>query len=689
MAAPCGGRGVVAGLLCVMASLWRANAASYKVQPQSAAVLRGQAVTLPCTFSGLTGEDVVVWEGPPDFRIISMGTKVTAGYGRHFVIGDTSAGEYNLQIREVTLGDAGGYRCSTPSVPAAPNAALTVIVPLAKPPEIVGGKRPTPVGQRLLLTCSSQGGYPPPTLSWLNGTKLLKRGKTPRKHDMDRTSLDFVLTKVKKWDNGNNLTCVADQGLQGVVRPLTASKIVSVSYPPTITVPESSKRAKEGDQVNLTCVVDSNPPAVVTWRKLGGTLNQGVNDRGQTLSLPKVSRHDSGIYQCTADNEIPPPGLGTVSLDVLYQSWIDPSLNSKVSVMYGQDGFLLECSASGNPTPRVRWRRKDTSLYWDNPLRFHRVRYDVEGTYQCVATNEGFPATTRDTYVDVVGRPYILQRSTTFTVRRGDTARLSCEIVSDPVPKTIQWAWRDVQGIESTLSSGENGVDITEELILGGKLSTLSINGITEGWKGTYMCKGTNMFGTDQREFRLEVTGSPHTLVIVVGISVMVAVMAAVAAIFVFFFRKKWLGDDRKSDTTSVTVSRPMPPPPGYNKNKLDQLGSLDIKDIDGLIEIHEMNGTLKPRPPPRVDKEWTAIGLSYPGLVQPLPPYSTVDRQQPEGEDRRIGSQQSQPDAPQPPPKARWTPTRSGGDRRCSASCDPDRAGRYRASRSDQTTAA
>ena len=58
-----------------------------------------------------------------------------------------------------------------------------------------------------------------------------------------------------------------------------------------------------------------------------------------------------------------------------------------------------------------------------------------------------------------------------------------------------------------------------------------------------------------------------------------------------------------------------MPPPPGYNKNKLDQLGSLEIKDLDGLIEIHEMNGTLKPRPPPRVDKEWTAIGLSYPGM--------------------------------------------------------------------------
>ncbi|CAH1270863.1 DAPK1, partial [Branchiostoma lanceolatum] len=52
---------------------------------------------------------------------------------------------------------------------------------------------------------------------------------------------------------------------------------------------------------------------------------------------------------------------------------------------------------------KPRWRRKDTSLYWDNPLRFHRVRYDVQGTYQCVAASDGFREVTKDVFIDVVG----------------------------------------------------------------------------------------------------------------------------------------------------------------------------------------------------------------------------------------------------------------------------------------------
>ncbi|XP_066272809.1 uncharacterized protein [Branchiostoma lanceolatum] len=57
-------------------------------------------------------------------------------------------------------------------------------------------------------------------------------------------------------------------------------------------------------------------------------------------------------------------------------------------------------------------------------------------------------------------------------------------------------------------------------------------------------------------------------------------------------------------------------------------------------LELQELDGTLKPRPPPRGDKQWASVGLSYTRLAHAhattLPPYTTVERHRPDGEDIR-----------------------------------------------------
>ena len=40
------------------------------------------------------------------------------------------------------------------------------------------------------------------------------------------------------------------------------------------------------------------------------------SSREHVLHLQKVSKQDSGMYQCEADNRVPPLGLGTVNLQV-------------------------------------------------------------------------------------------------------------------------------------------------------------------------------------------------------------------------------------------------------------------------------------------------------------------------------------------------------------------------------------
>ncbi|XP_035686776.1 hemicentin-2-like [Branchiostoma floridae] len=591
----------------------RTNAAVYTAVPQSNAVLKGTTVIIPCSFSGLSSSDVVVWEGPPNFRITATGRTVFKSFSRHRIIGDASRGEFNLEIRRVSLEDGGGYRCTASSADDAGDALLTVIDPMPGPPELTGGEYPVTAGSDLMLRCRSRGGHPVPTLSWYNGTRL-----------------------------------------QGGVRN------IRVNYPPSVLVPEPSVHVIEGASANLTCAVDSNPSAIVSWRRHGDPLPLKGLESGPSFLLSKVSRQDAGVYQCTADNSVAPPGYGTVTLDVLYKPWIDPTMDEKVTVLNAQDDFTLECLAEGNPKPTVKWRRKDTSLYWENPLRFHRVRYDVQGLYECVATSPGFKEVKRQTFIDVVGKPHIRgSPSSTATVAKGGAIRLVCDVVSDPLPNRIKWVLQNNQGIEKDLSSVDEDVEIIETKADQEMSSSITVKKVGSDREGTYLCKGTNMFGTAHREIQVDLTASQQPMtIIVVSVLAVVVLVAMLTLSFIIAVRKGWICEQKFPDAADTPIaSRPIPPAPKYARKP--RTGTND-SGVEDLMELQELDGTLKPRPPPRVDKEWTSVGLSYPGLVHSssLPPYSTVERDRPDGEDTRPSSRiieedwQAVMEPPVPPPK-------------------------------------
>ena len=56
------------------------------------------------------------------------------------------------------------------------------------------------------------------------------------------------------------------------------------------------------DSVTLRCLVDSNPPATIVWRKEG--LTDIIGEASEVVFSP-VSRHTAGTFVCTAEN-----GLG-------------------------------------------------------------------------------------------------------------------------------------------------------------------------------------------------------------------------------------------------------------------------------------------------------------------------------------------------------------------------------------------
>ena len=70
----------------------------------------------------------------------------------------------------------------------------------------------------------------------------------------------------------------------------------------------------EGSHVTLPCTAKGNPTPHVTWIAPNGTVLQN-RTTDTNLTLPNVSRHSSGTYQCNAANEVGSDSV-TVKLDV-------------------------------------------------------------------------------------------------------------------------------------------------------------------------------------------------------------------------------------------------------------------------------------------------------------------------------------------------------------------------------------
>ncbi|XP_049816320.1 uncharacterized protein LOC126263277 [Schistocerca nitens] len=183
--------------------------------------------------------------------------------------------------------------------------------------------------------------------------------------------------------------------------------------PPSITGSGSMERkdptaVHEGDNVRISCGAAGNPRPHVEWRKLDGAPIplgswQTVSVSGYTLNLTRVSRAHMGVYQCIADNGIPPPANKTYRLEVHFPPLIRIH-RQLVGVVNGSTG-VLECDVEAFPEPVCYWEREDGRLIEPGhkfvtslsdrdrykmrmQLNITRVYPPDHGKYHCVAKNE-------------------------------------------------------------------------------------------------------------------------------------------------------------------------------------------------------------------------------------------------------------------------------------------------------------
>ncbi|XP_051970367.1 brother of CDO [Xyrauchen texanus] len=215
----------------------------------------------------------------------------------------------------------------------------------------------------------------------------------------------------------------------------------------------------EGNTAVIEChLPESQPKAQVRYSVKQEWLE---TSKGNYLIMPSgnlqianATREDEGPYKCAAYNPVTQEVKTSTSTDRLRirrstseaARIIYPPAPLSIMVNKGQR-LVLECVASGIPTPQVTWAKDGLDLENHNNTRFLLSNLLIDaasesdsGTYACKADNGIGSASSANMLYDVqvFEPPQVRVKLQQQDVSRGDTVRFSCQVRGKPTP-TVVW----------------------------------------------------------------------------------------------------------------------------------------------------------------------------------------------------------------------------------------------------------
>ncbi|KAL8173620.1 UNVERIFIED_CONTAM: hypothetical protein K2H54_010377 [Gekko kuhli] len=418
--------------------------------------------------------------------------------------------EFALTISKVTPRDARTYWCQVGAgsagfaekqaelrVSKAPETSVTVVS------EGIGASKDE-LSQ--IATCTSQNGYPTPSITWYkdqrplyrNGTETDIREAVTRESSGLFTVSSILSERVTKEDRNAFYHCQVDYSLMGVNQTSqTESFQIKVLYPSeniNFIVDGPSKELKEGDQVTLRCKADGYPEPDYTIVK---GEDQALDASAGELTLEHVKKEDSGTYYCRVLNfESMSEMEANVSLSVNY---IDaPTITPEHhEALKEGDSLQLACDAKGSKPLEFKWKKqKGKPVSRGKKLSLHNVTHETLGNYSCVVTMPEVAGLvqSKHVFVNVYSKPSLTGEMHQEYVQVNELISLSCIAVA--VPKaTILW----------TAPNGTSGHSHRN----GHVNSTLQIRVTPELLKSGINCTAKNNFGLAEYHFSLQKRQDP------------------------------------------------------------------------------------------------------------------------------------------------------------------------------------
>uniref|UniRef100_A0A8C4GPT8 Neural cell adhesion molecule 2 n=1 Tax=Dicentrarchus labrax TaxID=13489 RepID=A0A8C4GPT8_DICLA len=259
-----------------------------------------ESVTFTCITSG-SPDPVVTWH--------RKGQQLEPS--EQYIFNRLEGGRSMLTIRNIRQGDGGTYTCKATNKAGSQERELFLKVFVQ--PHITQLKNVTAVeGSAAMISCVADG-EPLPDISWrrardgqtfVDGDKSQDgRFEVRGRHGKSVLTISGVrLTDLGRFD------CEALSRIGGHQK----SMYLDIEYIPKFLTNHTIYYSWEGNPVNISCDVMSNPPATMLWRRerftisAEGTANTRVHsaEGKSVLEVTPMSDRDFGRYNCTARNNI-------------------------------------------------------------------------------------------------------------------------------------------------------------------------------------------------------------------------------------------------------------------------------------------------------------------------------------------------------------------------------------------------
>ncbi|KFO79922.1 Matrix-remodeling-associated protein 5 [Cuculus canorus] len=489
---------------------------------QSMSVLAETDAFIPCEATG-EPKPFITWTK------ISTGALMTANTRlQRFEVWKNGT----LLIRNVQLQDHGQYLCTAQNLHGIDKMIVVLTVVAHQPKMLLSHYRDVTVyfGDSIAMECQASG-TPRPHISWIfPDRKILQTVTTTESRIMLHENRTLSIKQATFSDRGV-YKCVASNaaGADSI-----AVRLHIAALPPIIQQDKQENISLPlGSSINIHCTAKAAPSPSIRWVVFDGTQirpSQFINGNlfvfpNGTLYIRNVSPKDSGTYECIAAN-IVGAARRTVQLHVkkhASNAKITGSSPQRTDVTYGSI-LHLDCSASGDPWPRILWRlpskrmidslhsslEKRIKVFSNGTLVVYSVTDKDAGDYLCVARNK-----IGDDYVvlkvNVMMKPAKIEHKNknNHKVKYGGDLKVDCVATGLPNPE-ISWGLPDGSMINTFMQSDDSGSRTKRYVVFNN--GTLYFNDVGLREEGDYTCYAENQIGKDEMKVRVKVVAEPATI---------------------------------------------------------------------------------------------------------------------------------------------------------------------------------
>ncbi|XP_063108891.1 Fc receptor-like protein 5 isoform X2 [Cavia porcellus] len=436
-----------------------------------------------------------------------------------------------LTIDPVKIEDAGEYQCEV-SNPVSSNRSNTLWLPVFTPvrqPSIHASNNIVTEDDSVLLTClSNDTGI---SIQWFFNKQDLQLSETMKLTENNST---LTIDPVKIEDAGKYHCEVSNPVSSNRSDPLQLN-VFPFLPKPYITVNNSSP--VEGEEaVALTCEPETQNTTYLWWIN-GQSLQDGdrlkLSEGNRTLTLLKVTRKDTGPYECETRNPATFNQSDPAFLNISYGP-DDPVISPQESYFRAGTFLRLSCDADSNPPAQYSWLVNGSFLQPTQELFIPNISENDTGSYTCLVSNlaSGLnKSSVKDITVTAPVRQPSIHISKTI-VTEHDSVVLTC--LSNDTGTSIQWIFKNQE------------LKLSERKKLSEKNSTLTINPVKIEDAGEYQCEVSNPVSSNRSHLlRLNVSEDRTGLSVGVIVGIVIAAVAVVALISVLVYFLVFSGSGR------------------------------------------------------------------------------------------------------------------------------------------------